>query len=280
MGLMCLIQSTTWLFYWHSASYIELYPFQTPILLLHSLINAVVGALCIALGVDLNRFPSSRRIILELGLILFLRAGSSLMIALLPDVFRGMISTDVLFYGAKLAFTLSLMYLAYSLLRSVALHSRNTFFAIGLASLAVLIYSGQYEFLLSIFYLDVPFNPFWLSYVLYSLSLIITFIIFAVAGWRNISLPGFRDTRLFSVLQAAVLFYGAGWLLMAVNEDIVHYQFLVQASSVYLGTPLYAVVTLLWPLLDFVFAASIIVAGLTMRGVQVKAVENVTGFTG
>jgi hypothetical protein len=239
---------------------------------MHSLVNAATGIICIVLGVGITRFSSiSRRIVMELGLILLLWGVGNSLTSLFPAVLMGMISSEtIIFDVAGIALTLSLFYLAYSLLKCGALHSRYTFLALGLASLSILIYSGQYDALINVLYVGLRLDPFWLSYFLYPLSLIVAFTAFSVASWRGFSLHGFKDTKMFSALQAAVLIYGAGWLLLVVDEDITRYQAIVQASSGYLGTPLYPVVTLLWPLLDFLFALSILFIGLNMRGLQLK----------
>ena len=168
---------------------------------------------------------------------------------------------------ADIVYSLLLIYLGARLLRGSLTLSSTTFMALALLSVAALLRSVQIDYLLTPFR-GMSLNAIWLRQLLYAVSIGLAFAAFVSASrWTHLDFRSLMRSREYALLRGAVLLYGLGELIIFTDMYVLRFGEFTARAAEYLGTVNYAITVYLWPLIDAVFALSIIAFAASMKQV-------------
>jgi hypothetical protein len=168
---------------------------------------------------------------------------------------------------ASIAYSVLSIYLGAGMLRGSLALGRSTFTALALLAVVSLLRSIELSYLVSV-PLSGHVNPLWLRQLLYAVSMGLAFAAFVSASRKiNLDLSKITGIREYTLLRGAVFLYGLAELVVFIDVYLLRFdEFMVRAAE-YLGTAIYAITVYLWPILDAIFALSIIAFAAYMKQV-------------
>lgn len=226
-------------------------------------LSASVGLASIALALVIVQASSLTRRHVRLFGLLLLSVGALRIVVNLAG-FLSFPSQPLIY--ADIAYSLLSIYLGVELLNGSLNLGRTTFTALALLAVAALLRSVQINYLVLAPLTGAILNIFWLRQLLYAVSMGLAFVAFlSVSRWRHVDLPGLTRSREYALLWGAMLLYGIGELAIFTDTYILRFDQFVARATVYPGTVNYVVSVYLWPLLDAIFALSLIAFGVSMK---------------
>ena len=116
-------------------------------------------------------------------------------------------------------------------------------------------------------------NVNWLRQLLYAVSMGLAFAAFAsVSRWAHVDLRSLMRSREYAFLRGALLLYGIGELIIFIDTYVIHFDQFTARAAEYLGTVTFVITVYLWPLLDAIFALSLIAFSVSMRQIEFQQI--------
>lgn len=193
------------------------------------------------------------------------------LVRLLTFPYPELVYTDLPFF-ASVAYYLLSIYLGVKLLRGNLALGCSTFTALAILTVASLLRSVQLDYLVLV-PISGSVNPIWLRQFLYAVSMGLAFTAFVSAAREtDTDLHSLTRSREYILLRSAVFLYGLCELIVFIDVYVLHFDEFMANAAEYLGTSFYVVKVYLWPLLDAVFALSLIAFAVSMRQIKFQQI--------
>ncbi len=173
---------------------------------------------------------------------------------------------------ASIAYSLLSIYLGVGLWRGSLTLGRSTFTALALLAVASLLQSIELDYLISV-PLSGSVNPIWLLQFLYAVSMGLAFAAFmSASGKTSFDLSNLTRIREYTLLRGAVFLYGIDDLITFIDTYLLRFDEFMAIAAEYLGTAYSVITVYLWPLLDAIFALSLIAFAVSMRQIRFQQI--------